>query len=329
MICGPLGAGGADLSIMIPTYNCAGYLERTLASLADQGVERAQVMVVDDCSTEDDPEDVVRRMGQGRVSFHRQPVNLGLVGNFNSCIGRAERRWVHLLHGDDLALPGAYASFSELISRHPDSRVAFGRCVIIGEDGVWDTISEVLAPGLDGELVYDPYRWGNNAVRFPGALFRRDAAIAIGAFDDRYAHAADWHLWWRLAKRFPTAYTNLCLGAYRRFPGNHSATLVRTASDLREDLRLVREIAKAEPDAGLRLFEPLLGLVTGQACDNAHDSATMLAHLRILAALPSGLPKASRVALMALAWAKVRLAKAERRRLGPDTRRSPPADDRE
>jgi hypothetical protein len=59
-------------------------------------------------------------------------------------------------------------------------------------------------------------------VQFAGIIFRRDAALAVGAFDDRYAHAADWDLWWKLAKRFPAAYTNLCLGGYRRFRSRRS-----------------------------------------------------------------------------------------------------------
>jgi len=310
MIRDPLGAGGADLSIMIPTYNCARYLEQTLASLADQGIEQAQVEVVDDCSTEDDPEDVVRHLGQGRVGFHRQPSNLGLVGNFNTCISRAERRWVHVLHGDDQVLPGAYTAFGDLLGRYPDSDVLFGRSVMMDDDGVWDGLTEVLGPGRDGVLVYDPHRWALNSVQFAGTLFRRDTAVAVGAFDDRYAHAADWHLWWRLAKRFPAAYTNRCLGAYRRFPGNHSSSLVRTASDLREGLRLVREIAAAEPQAGPKLFEPLLSLTAQQARSHGADSRMMLAHLRLIAAFPSGVPKGRKVARMALTWARVRLAPA-------------------
>lgn len=296
---------------MIPTYNCAGYLEHTLASLADQGIDQAQVEVVDDCSTEDDPEEVVRRCGAGWVSFHRHPRNLGLVGNFNSCIGRAERPWVHLLHGDDIVLPGAYAEFDDLLGRHPRSAVLFGRSVMIDEHGVWDGLTKVLGPGIDGELVYDPFRWALNPVQFAGILFRRDAALAVGAFDDRYAHAADWDLWWKLAKHVPAAYTNRCLGGYRRFAGSHTSTLVKTAGNLREGLRLVKQIAEAEPDTGPRLYAPLFGLTVDQARRNASDTKAMLAHLRLLASFPAGVPRARKITRMALAWAKARVVEPE------------------
>jgi hypothetical protein len=68
-------------SVMIPTYNGTEYLEKTLRSVLEQdpGSDLMQIEVVDDCSTQDEPEELVREIGQGRVSFYRQPKNLGLM----------------------------------------------------------------------------------------------------------------------------------------------------------------------------------------------------------------------------------------------------------
>ena len=308
MIQGALGGGGADLSIMIPTYNCAGFLEETLESLRGQGLDHAQVEVVDDCSTQDDPEAVVRRVGAGWVGFHRQATNLGLVGNFNTCVGRAERPWVHVLHGDDLVLPGAYRELAGLLGRHPASGVLFGRCVMVDERGRWNEVSPMLGPDLDGPLPYDPFRWTLNPVQFAGTLFRRDAALAVGGFDDRFSHAADWDLWWRLAKRFPAAYSNRCVGAYRRFPASHTSTLVRNGRNLRESLRLVERIAADEPDAGPALYAPLFGLAVHQARLQAADTAAVVAHLRVMASFPAGVPRARKMTRTALTWGKAKVA---------------------
>ena len=61
------GAPRPRWSVMIPTYNCARYLEATLRSVLtqDPGPEAMQIEVVDDHSTADDPEDVVTRLGGG------------------------------------------------------------------------------------------------------------------------------------------------------------------------------------------------------------------------------------------------------------------------
>ena len=114
---------------MIPTYNCAKYLVKTLESVLEQdpGPEQMQIEVVDDVSTKDDPEAVVRELGKGRVQFHRQEKNVGPTPNFNTCLKRSRGYWVHILHGDDFVLPGFYAKLSRMIARHSQVALASSR----------------------------------------------------------------------------------------------------------------------------------------------------------------------------------------------------------
>jgi glycosyltransferase involved in cell wall biosynthesis len=306
------GVEGADLSIVIPTYNCAPYLAVALDSLRDQGVGAAQVLVVDDCSTEDDPEAVVAEHGWDGVAFERQPRNLGLLGNFRSCVERAERPWVHLLHGDDFVLPGGYAALDAVLRAYPDAGLLLGRCVLVGEDGQWDGITRLLADAPSGALPYDPMRWRLNPLQFAGVAFRKDAYEQVGGFADGYVHCADWSLWWRLAKAVPTAYTNTAVGAYRRFGANHTAGLIRSAANLREGLDLLAEIAAAEPAAGPELYDPLLALAKDQAQRRAAgDGEAFRAHVRAIAAFPRGVPRARTIARIGVSHLKARAEKRQ------------------
>ena len=56
-------------------FNGTRYLQQTLESVLaqDQGADNMQIEVIDDCSTTDDPEAIVKRVGQGRISFYRNP----------------------------------------------------------------------------------------------------------------------------------------------------------------------------------------------------------------------------------------------------------------
>lgn len=123
-------------SVMIPAYNCAKYLERTLKSVLEQAPapELMQIEVVDDCSTNDDPEAVVRKLGQGRVSFYRQPHNVGAIRNFNTCIERSVGQIVHILHGDDTVLPGFYNRLEAAFDQEPTIGAAFCRYIFINEE---------------------------------------------------------------------------------------------------------------------------------------------------------------------------------------------------
>ena len=69
-------------------YNGLVYLEQTLNSILaqDMGPEIMQIEVVDDVSTEGDVAAIVERVGKGRVGYYRQPVNVGNVRNFETCI---------------------------------------------------------------------------------------------------------------------------------------------------------------------------------------------------------------------------------------------------
>ena len=130
-------------SIMIPTYNCANYLKDTLESVLKQdlGAERMQIEVIDDCSIKDDPEEVVRLYGKGRVKFYKQPQNVGATSNFNTCVKRSNGNLIHILHGDDTVNEGFYTSIEQVFKDNPDVGICFTRSNIIDENGNLETIS--------------------------------------------------------------------------------------------------------------------------------------------------------------------------------------------
>ena len=100
--------GRPKWSVMIPAYNCAHLLPETLESILQQdpGPEHMQIMVVDDASTDADIEALVQQIGKGRISFYRQPHNVGSLRNFETCINMASGHLVHILHGDDRVKKG-------------------------------------------------------------------------------------------------------------------------------------------------------------------------------------------------------------------------------
>jgi glycosyltransferase involved in cell wall biosynthesis len=122
-------------SVMIPTYNCAEHLKQTLCSVLQQAPDPSvmEIEVVDDCSTQDDPEAVVNEFGQGRVRFYRQPQNGGAIHNFNTCIQRSTGELLHILHGDDKVLPGFYGALDQAFQTEPSIGAAFCRSIYITE----------------------------------------------------------------------------------------------------------------------------------------------------------------------------------------------------
>jgi len=235
----PAGTPRPLWSVMIPTYNCAQYLRQTLASVLtqDPGPDQMQIEIVDDCSTKDDPETVVREAGDGRFAFYRQPVNVGATRNFNTCLERSRGCLVHILHGDDLVLPGFYARVAAAATRHQDCAIFFVRSFIIDECGDIENLTPRM-PWLErasrdpGSLLY------YNDVRTPGVVVRREFYERNGPFLTQLVHVADWEMWLRAITRGSGFSLNQVLCSYRSFAGNDSGRLVVTAENLHDCLRL-------------------------------------------------------------------------------------------
>lgn len=247
----PVSAGEARplWSVMIPTFNCAAYLRETLASVLaqDPGPTAMQIEVVDDCSTKDDPAAVVREFSpDGRVVFHRQPVNGGAIANFNTCIERSRGHLVHILHGDDSVLPGFYARMGELAAGHPQLAWFAGRAMIIDAAGAIETLSprvpDLESPGNDASPLAL-----QNEIKTPTVVIRRSFYERWGGFLPSLIHTADWEMWARARARGGGIMLNAALSNYRVFPGNDTSRLARSAMNLRDGLRLAANIEALIP----------------------------------------------------------------------------------
>ena len=232
---------------MIPTYNCAGYLRETLASVLaqDPGPEQMQIEVVDDYSTADDPEAVVREVGMGRVSFYRQPQNVGHVRNFETCLLRSRGRLVHLLHGDDRVREGFYRTMQQPFEAQPEIGAAFCRHLYIDENGHWVWISRLEEPKA-GVLPDWLTRIGSRQrVQTPSIVVRREVYERLGGFDRRIQFVGeDWEMWVRIAAHYPVWYEPTPLAEYRKHRVSLTARSLRSGQNIR-DLRCAVELSRS------------------------------------------------------------------------------------
>ncbi len=232
-------------SVMIPTYNCANYLVETLKSVLvqDPGSNYMQIEVVDDYSTKDDPEAIVREIGKGRVSFFRQPQNGGIANNFNTCIQRAKGEWVHILHGDDMVLPGFYNRMQESLKNEPTVGSAFCRQIVVDENGQWQALAglERQTPGILQnwiELLALSQR-----IETPSIVVKRSVYEHLGGFHLELSHAADWEMWKRIAAHYPMWYEPQPLVYYRKHSASDTSRLIQSGGDI-ADTRKAIEISQ-------------------------------------------------------------------------------------
>lgn len=109
------------ISICVPTYNRAKYLNRCIRSIIGYQGSDIEIIIQDNAST-DDTEEVVSSYNDGRLKYYKNAENVGIEQNFIRIISRASGQYVYVLTDDDMLLPDAIDILKEYINKHsPDA----------------------------------------------------------------------------------------------------------------------------------------------------------------------------------------------------------------
>ncbi len=230
-------------SVLIPAWNCADYLAESLQSVLtqDRGPEYMEIIVIDDHSNLDDPEGVVRRLGQNRVRFIRQPQNVGKVRNYETGLMLSRGRFIHQLHADDRVLPGFYDTMESAFSTHSDAGAFFCESLYMNESGTVTGRS-----GLEQQETGILENWlekifVQQRIQTPSIVMRREVYETLGGFDRRLDAFEDWEMWIRVATRYPVGFVPKALAEYRS-SASSATTLATTAGRNRAIIRCLFSI---------------------------------------------------------------------------------------
>jgi hypothetical protein len=116
------------LSCAITTYNRAHGLKHSLPRLIDAARpfrDHVEVVVCDNTSTDATPDVVARFVGLPGFLSHRNPANLGMLGNLGATTRVSNGAYVWLMGDDDLIIDGAIEAVLSGLEQHPDVEMAY------------------------------------------------------------------------------------------------------------------------------------------------------------------------------------------------------------
>ncbi len=194
----------ADISVVIPTYNCLASLPNAIESVRSQGIE-VEIVVVDDCSTDAtaawlaQQDDI--RVVQGHHCGVSQARNLGIAA--------CTTPYVAFLDADDFWTEGKLAAQLALHQAHPEMIFSFTDYAHMTENGeflagcfeFWPKFQRLM--NQKKALInnqFSAYLYAENVVGTSTVMARRDSLIAVGGFDETLMSASDWDLWLRLSE---------------------------------------------------------------------------------------------------------------------------------
>ncbi|CAH0185020.1 Chondroitin synthase [Pseudomonas sp. Bi70] len=245
------------LSVVIPAFNYARYLEQAVGSLLSQGVDSIEVLVLDNASTDDTQGVMAGFAADPRVRYMRNRRNFGAGNNSHNGFWAAKGKYLILFMADDFMNPGHVSRILPAMER--DARIAVGYSPIswVNEQG-----KPLVGPRHPGHreadyvggrnevadlLVYDNY------ITPSAAIIRREAFFEAWQRDMRIRGAGDWQLMVQLGERYPDFVFTTSPGvSYRVHGAQHSNEYYGTSSPLQGHLCILEGVFERGREALLR-----------------------------------------------------------------------------
>ncbi len=179
------------VTIAIPTYNRADkYLSHTLKCATRQTYDNIEILVSDNCSTDQTPE-VVNSFSDPRITYFRQETNLGAFGNWNFLLEQAKGDYFHMYHDDDQI----DEDFIETCIKAADYRsdptliMAGSRLIDANDNVLRENLN--IAQGLSLEDFILAWYEGEINIFLCSSLFGTQVLRSAGGFENKYNHYND------------------------------------------------------------------------------------------------------------------------------------------
>ena len=92
------------VSIIMPSWNTERFISETIQSVIDQTYQNWELLIVDDCST-DNTDEVVASFKDDRIKYFHNEKNSGAALTRNRAMREAQGEWIAFLDSDDLWMP--------------------------------------------------------------------------------------------------------------------------------------------------------------------------------------------------------------------------------
>jgi glycosyltransferase involved in cell wall biosynthesis len=232
------------VSVIIPTYNRAGYIMEAIESALNQTYKNTEIIVVDDGSTDDTQEGLSKFKDHIRYIYQG---NRGPAFARNRGIRASQGEFIAFLDSDDVWLAeklelqiGLLESRREVGLVYSDAFRSYGNTGIIQKDTEFVRLKP-YAGWTFGHLFRD------NFIHTSTVVVRRRCLEKVGVFDEggNFVPAEDYELWLRIAARYQVDYINKPLIKYRDHSTNISGKNMQ--DELPQVLAVLEKVLDREP----------------------------------------------------------------------------------
>jgi glycosyltransferase involved in cell wall biosynthesis len=226
-----------DISVLMSIYNGKRFVSEAINSILNQSLTNFEFIILDDGSTDGVTEDLMRYADADRRIRLIVQDNIGLTKSLNCGLALSRGQFIARMDADDISHPSRFALQVKEFKRDRKLVLLGSEVELVTECGIeLGTMGKQLShKDIRAQLL----NGDGSALVHPAVMFRRDAALAIGGYDEAFTTAQDLDLFLRLTDSGKAANLPQTLLKWRQ----HYQSVNRTRSETWADAK-TRAIAK-------------------------------------------------------------------------------------
>lgn len=219
------------VSVVVITYNSGEYVVETLDSIKEQTYENIELIISDDCSTDETVSICEQWLVENQSRFVRTELltverNTGVPANCNRGLCKAKGEWLKFIAGDDKFVMTAISDVVDYVKSNANVDVFDSVVDIYNGDfsskiGQYnfgdDSFHNSKASPSDQRKMFVQALFGIRVISTLGVFIKKDILEEVGGFDERYRLLEDSPMWWKILKSNRKFYfLNKTTTCYRR-----------------------------------------------------------------------------------------------------------------
>lgn len=202
---------GELISVIIPSYNHGNFLSRAIESVLTQTYSNAEIIVVDDGST-DNTRQVTESFPDVLYVYQQ---NQGLSAARNTGIDNSKGKYLLFLDADDWLTVDALKNNYNILSKHPEAAFVSGGHVKINDAGqIIEEVREDITSQHYIQFLQGNYIGMHGTVLYAGWIFN------IFRFDTSLRACEDYDLYLKISRKYPVMH-HTDIAAYYRIHGSN------------------------------------------------------------------------------------------------------------
>ena len=204
------------ISIIVPCFNCERYLSYSLDSILNQSFFDTEVIIIDDCST-DNTRNIINGYKDSRIIIMRNQYNSGPATTRNRGMKIAKGEYIAFCDGDDLWEKDKLYMQYELLNKNKEFDIAYSDSRIINEKGEFNgyNFSDLFKGERNRTGDIFLLLCKTNFINTPTVMMRKSCVEKAGYFPENFRYLEDWIYWIKLAYSFKYLYSPEKFAQYR------------------------------------------------------------------------------------------------------------------